>query len=227
MSDVWRLCADWKGWVRSISSFVCVVHHDWLWNRYFFTFCETSTCAWIGHLMWPQFNAWVIVPTVLLGFNWNRPQSDLLLGFVWFSICLLRCVKQIKRRWNCQVWSSLSYCLQQWLSLSFVLYSDLLSLKLTGYKRQQNRIGGHGSYWWWLLWKWGQCRCSLGKQRQWRTKIKQMQPMQLCFFSGTQFEEAFENTQWRKVKQMQPMRLCFCPGRRFEDSFENAQWRKV
>ena len=45
-----------------------------------FTFCETCTCAWIGHLMWPQFNAWVIVPTVLLGFNWNRPQP----WHVWF-----------------------------------------------------------------------------------------------------------------------------------------------
>ena len=29
----------------------------------------------------------------------------------------------------------------------------------------------------------------------WETEIKQMQPMQLCFFSGRQFEEAFENTQ--------------------------------
>ena len=31
--------------------------------------------------------------------------------------------------------------------------------------------------------------------------------------------------QWRKVKQMQPMRLCFLLGRQFEESFENAQWK--
>ena len=36
-----------------------------------------------------------------------------------------------------------------------------------------------------------------------------MQPMWLCFFLDRLFEETFENTQWRKVKQMQPMRLCF------------------
>ena len=29
------------------------------------------------------------------------------------------------------------------------------------------------------------------------------------------FEESFKNTQWRKVKQMQPMRLCLFTGRRF------------
>ena len=39
---------------------------------------------------------------------------------------------------------------------------------------------------------------------QWR-KVKQMQPMSLCIFSGRQFEDTFDNAQWRKVKQMQPM----------------------
>ena len=29
-----------------------------------------------------------------------------------------------------------------------------------------------------------------------------------------------------KIKQMQPMRLCFFWGRQFEDTFENAHWRK-
>ena len=54
----------------------------------------------------------------------------------------------------------------------------------------------------------------------------QMQPMWLCIFTGRQFEEAFENTQWRKVKQMQPMWICILFCKRFEDTFENAQWRK-
>ena len=36
-------------------------------------------------------------------------------------------------------------------------------------------------------------------------KLKQMQPMRLCLFLGKQFEDTFENTQWRKAKQMQPM----------------------
>ena len=54
-----------------------------------------------------------------------------------------------------------------------------------------------------------------------------MQPMWLCIFSGRQFEETFENTQWRKVKQMQPMWLYIFSGRQFEDTFESAQRRKV
>ena len=54
-----------------------------------------------------------------------------------------------------------------------------------------------------------------------------MQPVWLCLFLGRQFEDTFENTQWRKAKQMQPMRLCLFWGRRFEDTFENTQWRKV
>ena len=34
---------------------------------------------------------------------------------------------------------------------------------------------------------------------------KQMQQMWLRILWKTQFEETFENTQWRKVQQMQPM----------------------
>ena len=34
---------------------------------------------------------------------------------------------------------------------------------------------------------------------------KSMQPMWLCLFSGRQFEETFENSQWGKDQQMQPM----------------------
>ena len=39
-------------------------------------------------------------------------------------------------------------------------------------------------------------------------KVKQMQPVWLCIFSGRPFEDTFENAQSRKVKQMQPMQLC-------------------
>jgi len=54
-----------------------------------------------------------------------------------------------------------------------------------------------------------------------------MQPMWLCILSGRQFEETFENVQWRKVKRMQPMwlRIQWCG--QFEDTFKDAQWRKV
>ena len=58
-------------------------------------------------------------------------------------------------------------------------------------------------------------------------QAKPMQPIRLCMHSGRQFEDTFENTQWRKDKQMQPMRLCIHSGKRFEDTFENAQWRKA
>ena len=54
-----------------------------------------------------------------------------------------------------------------------------------------------------------------------------MQPMWLCIFSSRQFEDTFENAQWRKVKQMQPMWLCIFSGRKFEATLENTQWRKV
>ena len=62
----------------------------------------------------------------------------------------------------------------------------------------------------------------------WETQImKQMQSMQLCLFLGRQFEDTFENVQWRKVKQMQPMWLFIFTYKPFEKTFENAQWRKV
>ena len=61
---------------------------------------------------------------------------------------------------------------------------------------------------------------------QWR-KVKQMQPVWLCILWPKQFEDSFENPQWRKIKQMQPMWLCIFTGRRFEETFENTQWRKA
>ena len=54
-----------------------------------------------------------------------------------------------------------------------------------------------------------------------------MRPMWLCIFRCAQFEDTFENTQWRKDQQMQPVRLCVPSGRRFEETFENSQWGKV
>ena len=46
--------------------------------------------------------------------------------------------------------------------------------------------------------------------------------MQLYLFSGTQFEDTFENAQWRNDKQMQPMGLCILLYKRFEETFENT-----
>ena len=60
---------------------------------------------------------------------------------------------------------------------------------------------------------------------QWR-KVKQKQTMPLCLISGKPFEEIFENAHWGKVKQMQPMQICFISCRQFEDTFENPQKRK-
>ena len=60
-----------------------------------------------------------------------------------------------------------------------------------------------------------------------RRKVKQMQPVWFCIYSGRQFEETFEDPQWRKVKQMQPVWFCILSGRQFEDTFENTQWRKA
>ena len=60
---------------------------------------------------------------------------------------------------------------------------------------------------------------------QWR-KVKQMQPMWLCFFSGRRFEDTFENPHWRKVIKMQPMWLCLFSCIQFEETYENAHWRK-
>ena len=51
--------------------------------------------------------------------------------------------------------------------------------------------------------------------------------MWLCIFLGKQFEDTFENTQWRKIKQMQKVWLFILLCKQFEDTFENAQWRKV
>ena len=50
-------------------------------------------------------------------------------------------------------------------------------------------------------WKWKN-----PEERDWRCReVQQMQPMWLCILLCRQFEDTFENTQWRKVKQMQPM----------------------
>ena len=54
-----------------------------------------------------------------------------------------------------------------------------------------------------------------------------MQPVWLCILWCKQFEETFENAQWRKVEQMQPVWLCILKGRQFEGTFEDTQWEKV
>ena len=47
--------------------------------------------------------------------------------------------------------------------------------------------------------------------------------MWICVSSCKQFEETFENTQWRKVQPMQPIWLCILSGKWFEETLENTQ----
>ena len=81
-----------------------------------------------------------------------------------------------------------------------------------------------------------------------------MQPVWICLCWSKFFEDAFENTQWRKVKQMQPVWICLCViqahlkhlkmhigksqtnaidvtmhplSMGFEETFENTHWRKT
>ena len=49
----------------------------------------------------------------------------------------------------------------------------------------------------------------------------------LCILCPNQFEDTFENAQWRKAKQMQPVWVCILSGKRFEDTFEITRWRKA
>ena len=51
--------------------------------------------------------------------------------------------------------------------------------------------------------------------------------MQICMLSYRQFEDTFENTQWRKVKQMQTVQSCIFRFKQFEETFEKTQWRKI
>ena len=55
-------------------------------------------------------------------------------------------------------------------------------------------------------------------------KVEQMQPMWLCIFLCTSFEDTFENAQCRKVKLMQLMWLCIFLCTSFEKTFENTWW---
>ena len=57
---------------------------------------------------------------------------------------------------------------------------------------------------------------------QWR-KVKQMQPMWLCFVLCKRFEETFENTQWGKVKQMHPVWFCLLSNEFFDETYEETQ----
>ena len=58
-------------------------------------------------------------------------------------------------------------------------------------------------------------------------KVQQMQTVWLCILSGRQFEESFENPQWRKTKQMQPVWLCRLWCFQFEETYESPQEIKV
>ena len=50
---------------------------------------------------------------------------------------------------------------------------------------------------------------------------KKMQPVQLCILWSRQFEDKFENPQWRKVAQMLPVWSCILSGRQLEGSFHS------
>ena len=54
-----------------------------------------------------------------------------------------------------------------------------------------------------------------------------MEPVWLCILSGRQFEETFENTQWRKNQEVQPAWICLFWSKQLEETFEDTQWRKV
>ena len=47
------------------------------------------------------------------------------------------------------------------------------------------------------------------------------------YTTSRQFEETYENAQWRKAKQMHPVRFCILSGRQFEETFEKTLRRKV
>ena len=46
--------------------------------------------------------------------------------------------------------------------------------------------------------------------------------MWLCLCLDTRFENAFENSLWRKSIQMQTMRLCICSSKQLEETFKNT-----
>ena len=60
------------------------------------------------------------------------------------------------------------------------------------------------------------------ENEQWR-KAKQMRPMWFFILWGRQFEATFKNAQWRKIKQMQPVWLCLLCPMFFEETYEEAQ----
>ena len=53
-----------------------------------------------------------------------------------------------------------------------------------------------------------------------------MYPVWLCILSGRQFEDTYEDSQWRKVKQMQPVRICMLWSKCFEETFETHSGEK-
>ena len=92
-------------------------------------------------------------------------------------------------------WWSFTYCIQQWLSLSFLSSNPQSSF--VQFEKKENKgthflFGGDGSkyYGWWLQRKWGQCRHSLEKHKKWRRKIKQVQPMWLCILNKRELEKS-------------------------------------
>ena len=54
-----------------------------------------------------------------------------------------------------------------------------------------------------------------------------MQPMWLCILSGGQFEDIFENAQWRKVKWMQSVWFCNILDKLLEDAYDKPRKNKT
>ena len=100
-----------------------------------------------------------------------------------------------------------------------------LSLKQPfGQKTTHSGNGTNGNLWPWFK---GCKRKNPEENNRWCQYFKKMQPMWICLFCCKQFEETFENAQWRKVQHMQWMWFCILSGRSFEATFEDTQWRKV
>ena len=79
---------------------------------------------------------------------------------------------------------------------------------------------------WGDIWntQWREVTSSLDSLRMHFKRQKKSNECSQCdFISSQEFEDTFENTQWRKVKQMQHVWLSIYSGRQFENAFESSQ----
>ena len=64
-------------------------------------------------------------------------------------------------------------------------------------------------------------------RKHFKTHSGIMQLLLVCHSLCRQFEETFDNAQWRKGKKWQPVRFCINWDSQFESTLENTQWRKL